>query len=186
LNIDVLRSLFEIVEQGSLSKAAERLRVSQSTLTRQMHSLERDLGGKILERSAAGVALTASGHALVDAMRPVVVSFDAAIDQARKLARGQSVTLRIGYLMSAAPEYLHPAMATLRRTHPEIKLQLRDLSPGEQIEALRKGEIDLAMAGNAGPFFGAGILCPEIGVAAGNGCGRREPCAGTRHVHFPE
>jgi DNA-binding transcriptional LysR family regulator len=59
----------------------------------------------------------------------------------------------VGYLLSAAPDYLHPALAELRRLHPEVKVKLLDLSPGEQIAALRKGEIDLALIGNAGAFL---------------------------------
>jgi DNA-binding transcriptional LysR family regulator len=153
VNLDLLRSFFEIAAQGSLSKAAERLRVSQSTLTRQMHTLEHDIGGPLFERSPSGVALTATGHVLIESVRPVLVKFDAAICEARKLARGQSANLRIGYIMSAAQEYLNPALGVLRRTHPEVKVKLLDLSPGEQITALRTGEIDVALIGHAGALI---------------------------------
>jgi DNA-binding transcriptional LysR family regulator len=153
LNLDLLRSFFAIVAQGSLSKAAERLRVSQSTLTRQMQALEHEIGGRLLERSTSGVALTATGHALFDRTKPVLAAFDAAIVEVKRSARGQSAMLRVGYLLSAAPDYLHPALAELRRLHPEVKVKLLDLSPGEQIAALRKGEIDLALIGNAGAFL---------------------------------
>lgn len=149
MNLDLLRSFFAVVEHGSLNQAAERLHVSQSTLTRQMHALEREVGGRILERTATGAALTATGHALLAGTRPLVAQFDAALDDARKLARGQSARLRIGYLMSAAAEYLHPALAALRRLHPEVKVKLVDLSPGEQVAALRRGELDLALLANA-------------------------------------
>lgn len=153
MNLDLLRSFFAIVEHGSLNQAAERLRVSQSTLTRQMHALEHVLGGRLLERGPTGVALTAAGHALADDMRPVLASFDAVIDRTRTLASGKSATLRIGYLGSAAADYLHPALSHLRRAAPAVKVRLLDLSPGEQIAALRKGELDLALIGSAGAFL---------------------------------
>lgn len=149
MNLELLRSFFVIVEHGSLNKAAERLHVSQSTLSRQMHTLEQEIGGRILERGASGVALTAAGHALADGMRPLLERFAVVVGEARRLARGQRSDLRIGYLLSAAPQYLQPALATLRRLHPEVKVRLLDLSPGEQLEGLRKGEIDLALIGNA-------------------------------------
>ncbi|MES2697748.1 MAG: LysR family transcriptional regulator [Verrucomicrobiota bacterium] len=152
MNLDLLRSFFAIVEHGSLNRAAEQLHVSQSTLTRQMQALEQEVGGLLLERSTSGVALTAAGHALLDGMQPVVASFDAALAAARQRARGRSTTLRIGYLMSLAGDYLHPALASLRRTHPEVGVKLLDLSPGEQIAALRAGELDLALLGHAGPL----------------------------------
>jgi DNA-binding transcriptional LysR family regulator len=153
VHLDLLRSFFAVVEHGSLNKAAERLRVSQSTLTRQMRALEAKVGGRLLERSATGVALTATGHTLLEGMRPVLAQFDAVFDATRKHARGQHGTLRVGYLMSAAAEYLHPALAATRRAHPDVKIKLLDLSPGEQIAALRKGEIDLALIGTAGSFL---------------------------------
>jgi DNA-binding transcriptional LysR family regulator len=153
VNLDLLRSFFAIVEQGSLNKAAERLRVSQSTLTRQMQSLEQEIGGPMLERGPAGVALTAAGHALFEESRPVLAKFDAVLAGVRQRARGQSAELRIGYLMSAASDYLNPALAVLRKAHPEVKVKMRDLSPGEQIEALRNGEIDVGLIGQAGSLL---------------------------------
>ena len=151
MNLDLLRSFFAIAEFGSLSKAAEQLHVSQSTLTRQVQGLETEIGGQLLERGHSGVALTAAGHVLLEGMRPVVARADIVVSEARKLALGQSASLRIGYLMSAAGEYLNPALAALRRSHPETKVRLVDLSPGEQITALRRGELDVVVLGNIHP-----------------------------------
>jgi DNA-binding transcriptional LysR family regulator len=148
VNLDLLRSFFAIAEFGSLSKTAEQLHVSQSTLTRQVQALETEIGGQLLERGHSGVALTAAGHALLEGMRPVVARADIVVSEARKLARGQSASLRIGYITSAAGEHLNPALAALRRSHPETKVRLIDLSPGEQIAALRRGELDVVLLGN--------------------------------------
>lgn len=148
MNLDLLRSFFAICEFGSMSKAAEQLHVSQSTLTRQMQTLEAEVGGALLERGHSGVALTATGHALLEGMRPVVAKADIVLADARKLARGQSASVRIGYIISAAGEYLTPALASFRRSHPQTKVHLVDLSPGEQIAALRRGELDVILLGN--------------------------------------
>ncbi len=153
MNLDLIRSFLEIAARGSLTKAAARLRVSQSTLTRQMQTLEEMIGGSLLERGAGGVALTASGHALLETVGPALEKLDSALGEVRKLARGQSTRLRIGYIQSAAREYLNPALAALRRAHPEVKVTLQDLSPGEQIGALRRGELDIALIGQAGALI---------------------------------
>lgn len=153
MNTDLVRSFFAMVEHGSLSKAAARQQVSQSTLTRQLRTLEQEIGGRLFDRTPTGVALTAAGHALLDGMKPVMAAFERAVDDARRLARGQSSQVRVGYLLSAAADYLNPALSELRRTHPEVKVKLVDLSPGEQIAALRNGEIDLGFVGNAGSFL---------------------------------
>jgi DNA-binding transcriptional LysR family regulator len=154
MNLELLRSFVAIVAEGSLNRAAGRLHVSQSTLTRQVRALEDVVGGRLFERRSDGVALTAPGHVLAEAAGPLLASFETALEATRKVARGQSSRLRIGYLMSVAAEFLHPALAALRRSHPEVKVQLLDLSPGEQIEALRQGRIDLALFGSTGSFLG--------------------------------
>ncbi len=83
-------------------------------------------------------------------MRPVLDSYDAALADIRRQARGMRSELRVGYLISAAQFYLTPALERLRKTHPGLKLLLHDLSPKEQIDALRAGELDIALIGQEG------------------------------------
>jgi DNA-binding transcriptional LysR family regulator len=138
------------LEEGSLNRAAARMRLSQSALSRQMQNLETEIGGPLLERTTSGVRATAAGHALAASLPAVLTQVDAALAEARRLARGQLAILRVGYLGSATQPFLNPSLAALRRSHPEVKVKLLDLSPGEQIAALRKGEIDLAVTGQEG------------------------------------
>ena len=146
-----LRAFFVVIEEGSLSRAAARLHQSQPALTRQMHALEDEVGGRLFERTYAGVQLTAAGHLLADKMRPALAAYDRAMDEVSQLLRhGERKTLRVGYLVSAAQAYLDPALTVLRRTHPEVKVMLHDLFPAEQIDLLRRGEIDVALVGQEG------------------------------------
>jgi DNA-binding transcriptional LysR family regulator len=148
-----LRAFLIALEEGSFNRAALRLRVSQSTLSRQMQVLENEIGGALLERTTAGIRPTDAGYALAASLPRVLADYDAAIEGARRLARGQRDLIRLGYLGSAAQMFLDPALSALRRTHPEVKVKLLDLSPGEQIVALRKGEIDLALIGQEGALL---------------------------------
>jgi len=150
MSIDRFRAFLTILEEGSLNAASARLRISQPALSRQMQGLEHELGGPLLERSATGVRPTAAGNALAKRMRGVIADYDAAVAEAQQIALGHSEQLRVGYLHSSAQSYLHPALGALRRTNPEAKVKLLDLSPGEQISALRRGEIDLAVIGQEG------------------------------------
>jgi DNA-binding transcriptional LysR family regulator len=140
------------LEEGSLNRAATRLRMSQSALSRQMQALENEIGGPLLERTTSGVRPTDAGHALASSIAPVLAGYETAVAEARRLARGQRDLLRVGYLGSAAQTFLDPALSALRHSHPEVKVKLLDLSPGEQIAALRKGEIDVAVTGQEGGF----------------------------------
>ena len=143
--IEKLRLFLTILEEGSLRRAAERCRIAQSAITRQIQLLEHDLGGRILERTSAGVRPTSGGHALAAKAKILLADYDAVMAEARRLVRGESDRLRIGYLASAVQEYLAPALAVLRRIHPKVKIKMLDQTPLEMITALRRGEIDLAL-----------------------------------------
>ena len=148
-----LRSFLVIVQESSLHRAAAALRISQPALSRQVQALEAELGGRLLERSTSGVSVTAAGRALAVRLRPLLEDYDGMMAAARRLARGESEQLRIGYLASVAREYLEPALAQVRREFPKVKIKLMDLSPGEQIAALRRGEIDVALTGQEGALL---------------------------------
>src|SRR4026208_809690 len=143
--LDKLRLFLGVLEEGSLRRAADRLRISQSAITRQMQSLELDLGGRVLERTSAGVRPTNGGQALAERAKTLLADFDSAMAEVRRLNRGESERLRIGYIASAGQEDLGAALAVLRRAYPKLKVKMLDQTPGEMIIALRQGKIDLAL-----------------------------------------
>ncbi len=167
--IDRIRALLTVIEEGSVNRAAVRLRITQPALSRQMQALENEIGGKLLERETSGVKPTGLGHALVKAMQPLVESYDSAMADLRRQARGERSELRVGYLGSAAQSFLTPALAMLRKSHPAARLKLHDMSPREQISALRTGELDVALIGQEGVVaakeFHSAKLC-SLGVCA--------------------
>ena len=143
--LEKLRLFLVVLEEGSLRRAADRLRISQSAITRQMQSLELDLGGRVLERTSAGVRPTNGGHALAERAKTLLADYDSTMAEVRRLVRGESERLRIGYIASAVQEYLGPALVVLRRAYPRLKVEMLDQTPGEMIIALRQGKIDLAL-----------------------------------------
>ena len=148
-----LRSFLAVIEEGSLHRAAARLRLSQSALSRQMQALEHELGGLLLERTSTGVKPTNGGYALAAKVGALLGGYDATMVEVRRLLRGEGEHLRIGSIGSATAQYLGPALAALRRTHPKTKVKLLDLSPGEQINALRRGDLDLALTDQGGDLL---------------------------------
>src|SRR6266478_5953818 len=159
-----LRSFLAVIEEGSLHRAATRLNLSQSALSRQMQALEHELGGKLLERSSTGVRPTAGGHALAAKIGAFLARFDSAMLEVRRLVRGESEEIRIGYLASAFEEYLAPALKKLREVHPRTKVKLLDLFPGEQITALRRGEIDIGLTQETGDLLGRDFYARKLAV----------------------
>jgi DNA-binding transcriptional LysR family regulator len=161
--LDRIRALLAVIDEGSVNRAAVRLRITQPALSRQMQSLENELGGKLLERETSGVKPTGLGHALVKAMRPLVADYEAAMAELRRQARGERRELRVGYLISAAQSVLTPALDRLRNSHPEVKLKLHDRSPREQIDGLRAGELDVALIGQEGAVAARDFYSARLG-----------------------
>src|SRR5260370_883443 len=157
-----LRSFLAVIEEGSLHRAATRLNLSQSALSRQMQALEHELGGKLLERSSAGVRPTAGGYALAARMAALVASDDATMIEVRRLVLGQAEQIRIGYLGSVYEEYLAPALKRPRQFYPRTNVKLLDLFPGEQITAVRRGEIDVALTQEIGELLGRDFYVREL------------------------
>jgi len=143
--LEEFRSFLVVLEEGSLRRAAERLHMSQPSLTRQMQLLEHDLGGRVLERTSVGVRPTSQGHALAEKARALLGYYDSTVAEARRLVRGEGERLRIGYLASAGQEYLGSALTQLRRAHPKVKIKMLDLKTGDVIIAIRRNEIDVAL-----------------------------------------
>jgi molybdate transport repressor ModE-like protein len=143
--LEKLRLFLVILEEGSLRRAADRLRISQSAITRQIQALELELGGQVLERTSVGVRPTNGGAVLAERAKALLADYDSTMAEVRRLNRGESERLRIGYIASAVQEYLGPALAVLRRDYPKLKVKMLDQTPGEMIIALRQGEIDLAL-----------------------------------------
>lgn len=160
--IDRIRALLTVIEEGSVNRAAVRLRITQPALSRQMQALENEIGGKLLERESSGVKPTGLGHALVKSMLPIVENYDGAMAELRRQARGERSELRIGYLGSAAQLVLTPALARLRKTQPNLKLKLNDMSPREQIDGLNAGELDIALIGQEGVVAAKEFHCAKL------------------------
>src|SRR6202790_1917578 len=87
--LEKLRVFLVALEEGSLRRAADRLRISQSAITRQMQSLELDLGGCVLERTSAGVRPTNGGHALAKRAKTLLADYDSTMAEVGRLVRAE-------------------------------------------------------------------------------------------------
>ncbi len=161
--LEELRLFLVVLEEGSLRRAADRLHVSQSSITRRMLSLELDLGVTGFGANSRRGASHGWGRVLAQRAKTLIGDFDSAMAEVRRLNRGESEQLRIGYIASAVQEYLDPALAAVRRAYPKLKVKMLDQTPGEMIVALRQGHnrSGLDPARHRPPF--ARLLHPQIG-----------------------
>jgi DNA-binding transcriptional LysR family regulator len=98
----LLRYFAAVAEEGSLTRAAGRLYVSQPALTKQIKQLEAQLGVRLFTRSKAGMALTEPGRALAERVPDLLAAWDLALRATRRAAGEAARVLRVGFLASAA------------------------------------------------------------------------------------
>jgi DNA-binding transcriptional LysR family regulator len=140
-----LRALVAVAEELSFTRAAERLDLSQQTVSETVRGLERELGVELLERTTREVRVTDAGKALLAEGRQALLLADTAFEAARAVGTGQAGTLRIGVTPAIGPEDRHDLVRALRPDHPDLSVSLRELRPGEFRRALGAHEVDLVL-----------------------------------------
>ena len=140
-----LRYFVAVVEEGSLTTAAERrLHTSQPSLSRQIRDLEYEVGAELLSRSVNGVELTPAGKAFLDHARLALMQADAAVEAARRAAQPARKTFAIGFQTGHEMNWLPRAMHVLRAELQNIAVTVSsDYSP-DLAAALARGRLDLA------------------------------------------
>lgn len=140
-------------EEQNLAKAADRLGMSASALTRRIQNLEYELGGvQLFDRRQSGISLTAAGRAFLEDIEAPLGELDRAAKRAERLTKGDANALRLGYNpISLRQEFLRDALASFREAYPDIQLELVPMVSQFQAEALRSGALD------------AGILSVPVG-----------------------
>ncbi|GJH01253.1 MULTISPECIES: LysR family transcriptional regulator [Paraburkholderia] len=140
-----LRYFVAVAEEGSLLTAAQRrLHTSQPSLSRQIRDLESEVGVKLLERQARGVALTAAGRIFLDHARLALLQVDAATDGARRAEQPEKPVLSMGFLAGQEVVWLPHALRILREEAPEAEITLCSQSSPELALGLMRGKLDVA------------------------------------------
>jgi len=140
-----LRHFLAVADCGSLTGAADRLGIAQPALTQSIKRLERHLGVPLFQRSRRGATLTTAGAAILDDVRSSLARIDAAEAHAREIGSGRAGTLRIAFVASVSYEILPRALLAHRAVAPNVEYVLREMTNGEQLAALEKGEIDIGL-----------------------------------------
>jgi len=140
-----LRYFVIVAEEQNVTRAAERLHVSQPPLSRQIRDLEDELGVELFRRSAKSLALTEAGKIFLIEARAVLLRVDKAIETVRMVARRDRGSLRIGYAPSLTAEFLPRALRLFEAERPGVRVALHDLSSEECLQRIADGKLDLAL-----------------------------------------
>ncbi|MER6996692.1 transcriptional regulator CynR [Streptomyces sp. NPDC000410] len=145
-----LRYLLAVADQGSFTRAAEELHISQPTLSQQIRQLEQRLGTQLLDRTGRTVRLTGAGETYVvyarRALRDLAAA-ERALHEVRDLSRGH---LRLAITPTFTAYLVGPLAAELHARHPGITLSVREMTQSRMESALLADDIDVGIA-FAGP-----------------------------------
>ncbi|MCI2416953.1 LysR family transcriptional regulator [Saccharopolyspora sp. K220] len=137
-----LRYFVELAEQLNFTRAAERLFISQPSLSRRIRRLEEDLRTPLFERTGREVLLTPAGKAFLIAARQLISDWHAAQQTAR--AAGRSRALRVGFSASGAGPLATQAYAEFMRRQPSVRVEPKRFDWGGEVLALHEGWVDVA------------------------------------------
>jgi LysR family transcriptional regulator, cyn operon transcriptional activator len=160
-----LRAFATIVDTGGFARAAARLNLSQPALSRQIHTLEADLGVRLFDRVNRRALLTSEGEDLLRRSRRLLTDADSLGERARALTRGDTGLLRVG----AAPQAIETLLATFlpryRRRHPGVEVHLIEEGGDRLPSRLERADVHLAMIPAGDARFGWRLLGPLFVLA---------------------
>jgi DNA-binding transcriptional LysR family regulator len=141
----LLRYFAAVATEGNLTRAAERLFVSQPALTKQIKQLESQLGVQLFSRSRAGMTLTPAGQTLANTTPSVLAGWDHALRETKAAASDAARVLRIGFISSAANEATQQIVAAFARRRPDWRVDLRQAAGSDPTAGLASGDADAAL-----------------------------------------
>ena len=145
-----VRYFLAVAETLNFTRAAEQCHVAQPSLSRAVRKLEEELGGDLFRRERSQTHLTELGRSMQPVLQQCFASAQAAKDLASNYGITETAPLRIGVSRTVSLEMLAPLLSELTRACPGLELSFRRGNGGEILEALRAGDIEVAITASAG------------------------------------
>ncbi len=145
MDLRQLQCFVAVAEELSFSRAAQRMHISQPPLSRQIANLESELRVRLLDRSPQTVSLTAAGRGFLPEARRILALAAKAPEAARRAARGDTGSLRIGFVGSTIYTSVPALVGKFRQFYPEVSITLSQGIVSRQVDLLLAGEIDVGL-----------------------------------------
>lgn len=145
MEIRVLRYFLEIAREENMTRASERLHVSQPTLSKQMKDLEEELGKKLFRRGSASIHLTDEGMLLRKRAEDILAMVDKTTDEFRALDEITGGDVYIGCAESYQVRYLAEIIHRFRERYPLLKYHILSGDTAQVAERLDRGLLDFAV-----------------------------------------
>jgi len=151
VDLQQMRCFVCVAEELNFRRAAERLNMTQPPLSRQITLLEHAVGVQLLERNNHVVRLTAAGRSFFASVTDILERSEFAILSARQAERGEIGSLEMGFVPSAAFEFVPRIVAAIAEQLPGVSFSPIEMMSYEIVEALRAGRLDFGLTRSRGP-----------------------------------
>ena len=138
-----LNAFLAVADELHFGRAAARLNITPSPLTRQIQRIEAALGARLFARTKRTVRLTAAGAHLVGEARHLLALAESLPGRVQRAERGDSGVLRAGVISAALLSQADRLQRAMRRSLPDVRIAWSVLSSAEQVAALRQDRLDL-------------------------------------------
>lgn len=145
MEFNQLRYACAIADAGSFSRAAERCKIAQPSLSQQILKLEEDLGVKLFDRLGRSVRLTEAGRAFLPHARSILEQMDAARSSVANKKADVRGSVAVGVIPTIAPYLMPHHAAAFAKKYPDAKLRIVEETTPILVEGLRDLSIDLAI-----------------------------------------
>lgn len=149
MEIRVLRYFLEVARAGSVTHAAQRLHISQPTLSKQLKDLEAELGKKLFVRSSFSVRLTDEGMLLRKRAEDILDMVDKTVGEFKSLGQITGGDIRIGCAESEGIKHLARRIKAVQAQYPGIRAHLYSGDTDDLAEHLERGSLDFAVIAQA-------------------------------------
>ena len=178
-----LRYFVTLAEELNFRRAAERLFITQPSLSHQIALFETTLGVRLFERDRRRVALTDAGKALLEDARLLLTEASALVEKAHRMVAADSAALEVGIPPDANRIFIPDIVAGFRRQYPTAKLSLREGYSRELLPGLRAGRLDVVFARIPTPLDLTGLTVePILDEETGLLLGGRHPLAARAEI----
>lgn len=143
--VPLLAAFATAADEGHITRAAQRLGVPQSSLSRRLKAVERSVGVPLFQPLGRGIALTAAGRELFDRTRDLVGALDDAVTVVRGHADPDRGLVRFGFPLTLGPVSIPSLLADFHGSAPRIRLYLVQAHGEALAEMIRDGRLDLAV-----------------------------------------
>ncbi|MCO8588504.1 LysR substrate-binding domain-containing protein [Burkholderia multivorans] len=159
-----LRYFLAVAEEGHFGRAAERLHIVQPALSVQIRALEDELGTALFVRSTRKVMLTDAGRLLVTEARRTLEQAERAKTLIQRAARGETGVVRIGFVGNAvATGRLSDDLTAFHAAWPGVALELHEMAPAAQQDAILAGRLDIGYCPAFGTAFDEKLSVRTVG-----------------------